>query len=152
MSFSAKRRLVLTFLAGAVLWPMAHRILVATYEIDPWRLAGWAMYCTPKLRVEVALVPEQAGRPVELAIPSDLREKANRFAERRAVLGRFSDPAGLARQALERLDTDSIVVTIRRDRLDTTTSRIAGTREYFRYSPDGNGGVVGERFSVSELP
>ncbi len=152
LSFTAKRRFVLALLLFVAAWPQAHRFLVASFEIDPWRLCGWAMYCTPKPRVEVALVPERGGRPIELELPLPLREEANRFAERRAVLGRLVNPAALARGALERLDADSIVVTIQRDRLDPTTNRIAGTRRYFRYSLDEQGRLVGGRFSVRDLP
>ena len=148
MSFVAKRRLVLVFLVCLAAWPLAHRFLAASFEIDPWRLGGWAMYCTPKLKVEVGLVPERAGLPVELDLPLPLREEANRFAERRAVLGRFVSPAGLARDALARLEADSVVVTIQRDRLDPQTNRIVGTREYFRYSMDEEQRVSGGRFSV----
>ena len=152
MSFTAKRRLVLAFLVCVAAWPLAHRFLVARFEIDPWRLGGWAMYCTPKLQVEVALVPERAGRPIELDLPPSLREEANRFAGRRAVLGRFVNPDVLARRALDRLEADSVVVTIQHDRLDPRTNRIIGTREYFRYSMDEQRRVTGGRFSVRDVP
>ena len=152
MSFAAKRRLVLWFLVCLAAWPLAHRFLVASFEIDPWRLGGWAMYCTPKLRVEVGLVPERAGRPIELDLPPSLREEANRFAARRAVLGRFVNPALLARGVLDRLDVDSVVVTIQHHRLDPRTNRVVGTREYFRYSMDERHRVSGGRFLVRDLP
>ncbi len=152
MSFAAKRRLVLWFLVCLAAWPLVHRFLVASVEIDPWRLGGWAMYCTPKLRVEVGLVPERAGRPTELDLPPSLREEADRFAERRAVLGRFVNPALLARGALSRLDADSVVVTIQHHRLDPRTNRVVGTREYFRYSKDERHRVSGGRFLVRDLP
>ena len=152
MSFAAKRRFVLGFLVCLVAWPPAHRFLVASAEIDPWRLCGWAMYCTPKLRVEVVLVPERAGRPIELDLPASLREEADRFAERRAVLGRLVDPALLARDALSHLDIDSVVVTIQHHRLDPRTNRIVGTREYFRYTMDERQRVSGGRFSTRDLP
>ena len=152
MSFVTKRRLVLAFLVCIATWPLAHRFLVARFEIDPWRLCGWAMYCTPKLQVEVAVVPERAGRPIELDLPPSLREEANRFAGRRAVLGRFVNPVLLARHALDRLEADSVVVTIQHDRLDPQTNRIIGTREYFRYSLDEQRRVTGGRFSVRDVP
>lgn len=152
MNFAAKRRLVLAFLVCLAAWPLAHRFLVASFEIDPWRLCGWAMYCTPKLRVEVALVPERAGRPIELDLPPPLREEADRFVERRAVLGRFVNPALLARSALNRLDADSVVLTIQHHRLDPRTNRIVGTREYFRYSLNEQRRITGGRFLVRDLP
>lgn len=110
------------------------------------------MYCTPKLRVEVALVPERAGRPADIALPPALREAADRFTDRRAVLGRFADPALLAREALEQLEADSVVVTIQRNRLDRETSRIVGRRDYYRYSRGEAGRIEGERFSTRTVP
>jgi hypothetical protein len=152
MSFATKRRWVLALLLFIAVWPLAHRALVASFQVDPWRLGGWAMYCTPKLRVEVSLVPERQGQPVELELPAELRDSANRFAARRAVLGRFVRPTLLAREALDRLDIESVVVTIQRDRLDPDTKRIVGTREYLRYSLDEERRLRGGRFSIRQVP
>ncbi len=152
MSYAAKKRAVVAFLVCFSVWPLAHRWLVASYDVDPWRLGGWAMYCTPKLRVEVGMVPEREGRPVDLELPDSLRRSADRFTQYRAVLGRFSNPERLAREALEQLEVDSVVVTVRRDRLDPRSGRVAGTREYFRYGLDEKGRVTGGRFSVRDLP
>lgn len=152
MSLASKRRLILALLVGFALWPLVHRGLVARYEVSPWRLGGWAMYCTPKLAVEVAVVPEVAGQPVELELPASLRERATRFARRRAELGRLVDSQTLAAHALETLAIEQVVITIERRRLDPGTGRIAGTREYFRYRRDAGGRATGGRFATRPLP
>ncbi len=152
MSFRAKQRLVCAFLVVFALWPLAHRALVASQSINPWRYAGWAMYCTPKLPVEVALVPERDGQPVDLDLPQPVRDKASRFADRRAVAGRFADPRALAGFALDSMEIDSVVVTLEHSRLDPRTDRVAARREYLRYSRDDEGRVFGVRFAVRDLP
>ena len=50
-----KRRLVIAFLIGFALWPAVHRGLVAAYDVNPWKLAGWAMYARPHFPSRVAL-------------------------------------------------------------------------------------------------
>ena len=49
MSLRAKQYVLAGLLLLLALWPLAHRALVVRYRVDPWRLFGWAMYCTPKL-------------------------------------------------------------------------------------------------------
>ena len=39
----------------AALWPIGHAALVARYDVDPWKLAGWAMYTRPTPPLLVAL-------------------------------------------------------------------------------------------------
>jgi len=151
MSFESKRRAVMVFLVCLAVWPLAHRFLVTRFEISPWRLGGWAMYCTPKLRVEVGIVPESNGKPIAKKLPEELQTEASDFVQRRAVLGRFADPRSLALNALDKVDADSVVITIQHNRLDPRTDTIVGRREYFRYRRIEHGLLV-ERFDVRELP
>ena len=52
---TTKRHALVAFLAGVACWPLAHRVLVARYGIDPWKLGAFAMYATPNLPVLVML-------------------------------------------------------------------------------------------------
>jgi len=45
-----KRRLALALLAFVAAWPLVHRALVARFELDPWKHAGFAMYAAPSRR------------------------------------------------------------------------------------------------------
>ena len=39
-----KQRIALGFLFVFAFWPVVHQRLVANYGVNPWKLAGWAMY------------------------------------------------------------------------------------------------------------
>ena len=47
MSARRKARIVGTLLVAIALWPLVHRQLVTRLDVDPWKLYGFAMYCTP---------------------------------------------------------------------------------------------------------
>ncbi|HSQ00629.1 MAG TPA: hypothetical protein VL049_25680, partial [Candidatus Dormibacteraeota bacterium] len=79
---AAKQRLVVSVLAVLALWPLAHRALVWRYDLDPWRFFGWAMYCTPRLPVDVSLFAVEDGARVPVELASLTR------AQRGAVQGR----------------------------------------------------------------
>lgn len=152
MTLRAKRRIVFSALLVLAVWPLAHRALVARYEISPWRLFGWAMYCQPKLSLEVGTVAERGGVPFDVEIPDSVIRARARFGEMRVALGRLVSPADLARLMLTELpEADRAVVVIQRNRLDPASARIVGRREYFRFERAADG-VRGERFSVRELP
>ena len=51
----AKRAVAVAILLWVCLWPLAHRILVATWDVNPWKLGAFAMYTTPTPPVQVAL-------------------------------------------------------------------------------------------------
>ena len=131
MSFLWKRRLVMMLLISLAVWPLVHRTLVVRYDLNPWRLFGWAMYCTPIPRVDVGFVPERAGRPVELSLPPDLRGEIQGFTRRSEALGQLADPRGLARTALTTLEIDSLVLTVQRRYLDARSARLVGRRDYY---------------------
>ena len=105
MTAHAKARLVGSLLLAIALWPIAHRQLVVHQDVNPWKLFGFAMYCTPH-DVVVDLVDRSGAAPQRLdpaAFPAPLRESYQRFAARRAVLGRFVAPDALARDAFAAL-------------------------------------------------
>jgi hypothetical protein len=47
LSAQAKARLCGALLALVALWPLLHRPLVVIADVDPWKLFGFAIYCTP---------------------------------------------------------------------------------------------------------
>ena len=151
MSFAVKRRVVRGLLLFLAVWPLVHRGLVEVYDISPWRLFGWAMYCRPILSVNVGLVPEDQAGPMETVLPAALERETRRFTERRLALGRLADPAPLASAALAQLPrARSVIVVIQHNRLDPWSDTILGRREYFRFAR-ADGGVRGRRFEVREL-
>jgi hypothetical protein len=105
LSPHAKARLVGSIVLAIALWPIAHRQLVVRMDVNPWKLFGFAMYCTPHDLV-VDLVDRGGAEPRRLdpdAFPPALRESHQRFAARRSVLGRFVAPDALAADAFAAL-------------------------------------------------
>lgn len=137
MSLAAKQRLVVAGLAALAVWPLAHRALVARYELDPWRFFGWAMYCTPKLPVTVDLFTVANGirEPVALrALERPQRRLVYALRTRRAVWGRLASPAPVGAALLAaRPDAQAAEVEIVRWVLDPATASIAERRAVYRY-------------------
>ncbi len=107
LQLSAKRkaRIVGSVLLLIALWPIAHRQLVARFDINPWKLYGFAMYCTPH-HVVVDIVDRSGSEPRRLepeAFPPRLRHAHERFSARRSTLGVLHEPDELARAVLETL-------------------------------------------------
>ena len=72
MASGSKRRLVFAVLGALSLWPVAHHALVASFDMDPWRLLGFSMYATPKRQMKVLSV--EMGWPPE--VPAEQRALA----------------------------------------------------------------------------
>jgi hypothetical protein len=132
-----RRNAVVALLAVAALWPLAHRVLVARFAIDPWKLGGFAMYATPTLPVLVAVFAPQAGRLAlldESTLPAGVRARLDRFRVERVALGRLREPRDAARAILAaRPDLHGVVLVVQRTTLDPRTARTVSTRERFVY-------------------
>ena len=61
-----KRKVIVIFLVVFTLWPLAHRALVAAFNVNPWKLAGWAMFCVPNPKTFVRLVGGKDGNYYQL--------------------------------------------------------------------------------------
>lgn len=98
LSTRIKQRGVLALLVALSLWPMAHHVMVRTFEMDPWRLLGFAMYAAPKPTLKVRVVdlawaPEtpQAERELPAAVVHAFDEELEALRAGRQTLGRL-DP------------------------------------------------------------
>lgn len=135
-----KRRLALALLAALALWPLLHRGLVARYDLNPWKLAGFAMYTTPTPPVLVVVLHDAGGRLAPLderGLPEATRRALDRFRSERHALGRLRRPDDLARALFRaRPDLPALVVLVQRMRLDPATARMTSTRERFVYTRD----------------
>lgn len=55
MSLERRRRFVFLVLILVAGWPLAHRMLVDGFLVNPWELGGFAMYVQPDRSVEVRM-------------------------------------------------------------------------------------------------
>ncbi len=133
-------RLCGAIVAVLLLWPIGHSMLVRRYDVDPWKLWGFAMYCTPHLsRVSLVDETDGPGRPISAEQLTDAaREELARFGDLRATLGTLYPPSGLARTVLdEHPEITRLVVITEVARLETASDRLIPTqRVYVMERPD----------------
>ncbi|MEE2665146.1 MAG: hypothetical protein VX681_13595 [Myxococcota bacterium] len=124
-----KRRVVGVFLIAFALWPLIHRDLVWRYDVDPWKLFGFAMYSVPGPMKTVRVFPmSQAGRgqmlDFERYAPAEQRS-VDRFRQRRRALGRLASMEPLGQRMLElHPDWEGATVAVVTLALDPETARL----------------------------
>ncbi len=93
------RSVVALLLIAYAIWPLVHRQLVERVRINPWKLAGWAMYTTAAPRGAISAVGiDEDGRPRNLRLdttPSLTRARED-YLGSRISLGLSSDPLPMA--------------------------------------------------------
>ena len=132
-----KRNVAVSLLLFALLWPFAQRTLVARFGMDPWKLAGFAMYAAPSLPVLVAVFVPLDGRLVlvdEATLPDPVRARLDRFRVERLALGRLREPEDVARALLAaRPDASGVMIVVQRTDLDRHSARTVSAEEIFSY-------------------
>ena len=101
LNTARKLSLVKGVLAFFAVWPLVHHVLVLTYDVNPWHLAGFSMYCKPRAPIGVMILDS---RGVEIAtnrLAPEMDQRITAYAERRRVLGDFAAPDGLAREVFD---------------------------------------------------
>lgn len=140
MGGRAKRRVVGVALVLFTLWPLAHRALVAVWDVDPWKLGGWAMYVRPRFAPVVEVRPLAGPGGEGFAFSAEDAEHVDAFAQRRLTLGGLASPADLAAALLAaHPELPGVVVRVRTKSLDPQTARLVERVERFAYrrGPDG---------------
>ena len=121
-------------------WPLAHFALGQRYDLNPWKLGGFAMYTTPTPPVLVVPFVRQGSdlAPLdERGLPAPAQEAMRRFRIRRHALGRLHEPEALARAIFDaRPELQHVVVAVQRMRLDPRTARMTSTRDRYLYDRD----------------
>ena len=137
MTFTAKQRLVVAALAVLAAWPLAHRALVVRYDLDPWRFFGWAMYCTPKLPVDIHLFTVENGVrvPVEPhSLTPAQRRSVYALQFRRSIWGSLASPERVGSAILAaKPEADIVEVVVSKWYLDPATAHIATREEHHRF-------------------
>lgn len=113
------------------LWPVAHIVLSRQYHTNPWRLYGFAMYCTDQW-IDVMLVDLTSGRPQQIQhLPPREREVFEEYRRKRDTLGSLASSRDLAEAVMARYpEMRSLGILVYVSRLDGVTHRI----EEYRYS------------------
>ncbi|MDG2307107.1 MAG: hypothetical protein P8R42_21150 [Candidatus Binatia bacterium] len=136
-----KVAVVLAVIAFVAVWPLVHRGLVALYDVNPWKLGGWAMYttATPPVLV-VAFEPRgDGGVPLDRRqFPAYVQQALGQFEMRRHVLGNLHRPDAFASLVLQaRPDLERVVVLVQRMALDPSTARMSARTMHYTYGAEG---------------
>ncbi len=146
MTTAGKRHIVLSLMTFLSCWPLVHRLLVETVDIDPWRFFGFAMYSQPRVGVFLDVLVLAGDQRIDTGtsgLPEAVVQERARAAQRRLVWGRGSRPDRLARLLFDAYpQADGVVLRYRRPFLDRATSRMAALEELYRYGRTATGDVV----------
>ena len=111
-----KARIVYRLLVAIAIWPVIHLTLVATHDLNPWKLAGWGMYAKPQLASSLRIFGRMPGSDAaeELrGLPVEVQPARDDFLRLRRGLRELVEPDELARKLFEhfpRVETITIVV------------------------------------------
>lgn len=129
-------RFVAALLVVVALWPPLHRVAVAAWELNPWKLGGFAMYATHTTSLAVLLEPA-AGvwRPLdEAALAPPVRQALAEFRRQRDALGLLRTPRDVARVVFENEPgREHMLVTVQRLHLEPSTGRIGSRKAQYFY-------------------
>ena len=132
-----RRRVAIAILVWAAVWPLGHRALVAAYDVNPWKLGGFAMYATATPPIQVVVFESAGGRLMPLderRLSRDAQRALRRFRIDRHALGQLQSPDDLGDALLEaRPDLAWVVVAVQRMSLDAKTARMTSTREQYLF-------------------
>lgn len=124
-----KRTVVGVFLIAFAVWPLIHRGLVWRYDVDPWKLFGFAMYAVPGPMKTVRVFPvseDGRGRMLDFERYAPAEQRAvDQFRQRRRALGRLASMEPLGHRMLElHPDWEGATIAVVTLALDPETARL----------------------------
>jgi hypothetical protein len=129
-----KRRAVGIFLIAFAVWPLVHFSLTQRYDVSPWKLFGWGMYCVPGAMktVRIMALTEGGMRTLDFqAYTPEERKLVDRFRGNRQALGLLASPEPLAQGMLGlRPEFDGVVIAVLTLSLNRETARLDVGHEY----------------------
>jgi hypothetical protein len=130
-----KRRIAIGLLFWTAAWPLGHRALVAAYDVNPWKLGGFAMYTTATPPIQVVAF-EKVGSHIEPLDESQLSHDAQRVLRRfrieRHALGKLRGADDLGDALLRaRPDLAWIAVAVQKMTLDAGSARMTSSRQQY---------------------
>jgi hypothetical protein len=125
-----KRRIVMVLLVAFTLWPLAHRTMVATFNINPWKFYGWAMFCVPNPKTKIAAFGIKGEENVPLSPTRADRVDKAAYNFRRGILGSLTSPDDFAQALLRRHpEVDGVGVVVVQYHVDWRTALLVHERE-----------------------
>jgi hypothetical protein len=134
-----KARILVVAISAFTLWPLVQMGLVATFDVNPWKLGGWGMYSAPRITPEIEVAISDGTGPFRWLTPRALQRykvapQWVRLVRTRRALGRLSPPDPVA-EALFASDARIVRVRIRisQPRIDLRTAIVEIESETFDF-------------------
>lgn len=103
MNSTRKARIVGVLITAIAVWPLVHHGLVRLYDVNPWKLFGFAMYAVPH-QTTILKIESNAGSgwtPFDSNNPQ-IQNTLRTYADRHSALGRLASPRKTAEFILHR--------------------------------------------------
>jgi len=123
-----KRRVACVFLLLFAAWPALQHTLVRVYDVDPWRLCGWAMYSVPGSMKTLRVVALRDGAEPQLlnheVYPPEVERLVTTYRWRKQALGELASADRLAETLLAmHTDWDGVALPMVTLALDPESAR-----------------------------
>lgn len=138
MIWKSKQAVVYAALCLLTAWPLFHMYLVKTFDLSPWKLAGWGMYAAPRFsQISVDIfghVPGVEELQFVTTLPPELYPAMAQFLETYRWLRRLTPYEKIARALLEaHPEYDTIRLLISHPTLETQTGMVVISQDVFDY-------------------
>ena len=140
MTITTKQRVFLAGLIVFTLWPIVHHGLVLKYEINPWKLAGWSMYCVRPAPIEVEVLTDAASLPEgwAMGLPPEVQQAVDQFEYDRRMWGLLEPPDAVAHAAFTAApELRAVRIRVKDRRLDRETAHIVQKIDEYDYATAG---------------
>lgn len=143
MSKSLIQRKVLAIILMMIsVWPAYHYYLVHNFDLNPWKMFGFAMYCTTRAyQFEKYDTTGGRIRPInEELLTKSTVNSIERYALLRKDLGQLYEPDGIVKQMFDELPrTRAMAIIISTLWLDGSTGKIKKKYRVYRYAKTTRG-------------
>ncbi len=140
MSTALRKRVASAFILFVAVWPLVHYGLCRTFDINPWKFNGFAMYTVPVRQIELVYVGIGNGREerIEPFEHPALAKEAKRFQQGVWTLGRLYPPHLLANMIFDEFPQyDEVLVVTGVYRINRETKLMDLDQRHYRYTRPG---------------
>jgi hypothetical protein len=137
MSLASKQSVLRVFFIVVALWPLIHFGATKAFDINPWKLCGFAMYTVPHPEPRVVLLALAGEATIPFGpdhVSDEAMERLKRFGFLRQGLGRLVTPERLGQRLLdEQPDIDGVRIEVHQKYIDLADGMLKLRRTAYEY-------------------
>lgn len=140
MSLNTKRWVARVVIIILGVWPLCHFAITKSRGLEPWKLAGFAMYTVPRFSTQLRLFGVREGIPYALSgerISDETLETASRYLILRRTLNPELAPDEVARQLFRDFpEYSDLLIEVIRLELDLSDGMLKTRGKVYDYSEE----------------